>query len=298
MRARFEKVVAGEERLFRAQEYWAQAFDSPYHFHPEIELAAILHGNGRRIVGDHIATFGAGDLVLIGENLPHQYAGGNSRSHRRWAGCALIQFSPEALGVPFLNSLEGARLRALLEKARRGLTFPAPVAHQAIAKMRTIVKIDGTARFIALLELLDLLASSKETHYLASRGHTPSLDTRNASRMARACEFIQRRFHEPIHQTDVAASVALSPPAFSRMFRQATRLTFTKFLSGVRLSEASRLLIETDATIAQICHQCGFANLSNFNRRFLAAKKMTPRQFRQASIPAIGSSDFVGYFLP
>ena len=103
--------------------------------------------------------------------------------------------------------------------------------------------------------------------------------------MSRACDFIQRRFNEPIRQADVAAHVALSPSAFSRMFRSAAGLTFAKFLGAVRLSEACRLLVETDATVAQICHQCGFSNLSNFNRRFLAAKKFTPRAFRRASVP-------------
>jgi len=286
MKARFEKVVAGEGRLFCAYESWTGSFDAPYHFHPEIELTAILGGNGRRIVGDHIETFASGDLVLIGANVPHQYAGPQSRSHTRWAGFVLIQFLPEALGLNFLNSKEGAPLRKLLERARRGMAFPAPVARRAIKKMQALVQTEGPARFIALLDLLHLLAASKEGHGLASHGHAPTLDAGNASRISRACEFIQKRFDRPIHQSDVAAHVALSPSAFSRMFRRATGLTFTKLLSGVRLSEACRLLVETDDTVVQICHRCGFANLSNFNRRFLAAKQVTPREFRRASAPA------------
>ena len=283
MRARFQKVVAGEDRLFCAFESWTRAINAPYHFHPEIELAAILHGNGRRIVGDHIETFTSGDLVLIGANVPHQYAGVGARSHGRSAGTVVLQFSQESVGLSFLNSTEGGLIRLLLEKAQRGLTFPAPVARQAIAKMRRLVRAEGPARFIVLLEILHLLAASKEARGLASLGHAPSLDARNASRISRACEFIQQRFGDPIRQADAAAHVALSPSAFSRMFRRATGLTFTKFLSGVRLSEACRILVETDDTIAQICHRCGFANLSNFNRRFLAAKKVTPRAFRRAS---------------
>jgi len=65
------------------------------------------------------------------------------------------------------------------------------------------------------------------------------------------------------------------------MFQTATGLTFTAFLTGVRLSEAGRQLIETDATVAEISNRCGFTNLSNFNRRFLIAKKMTPRDYRR-----------------
>jgi len=283
MRAKFQKVVAGEDHLFCAYERWSRAFNSAYHFHPEIELTAILGGNGRRIIGDHIETFASGDLVLMGANVPHQYAGSNPRPRARWAGCVVIQFAREALGTPFLNSTEGASVRGLLEKALRGLTFPSPIARAAISKMRALARADGPPRFIALLEILHLLATAKEARALGSRGHAPSLETRNTSRVSRACEFIQQRFEEPICQANAATHVAMSPSAFSRMFRRATGLTFTKFLSGVRLSEACRLLVETDDTIAQICHRCGFANLSNFNRRFLTAKKVTPREFRRAA---------------
>ena len=290
MRAKFQKVVAEEDRLFAAFENWTRTFSAQYHFHPELELTAILGGNGRRIIGDHIETFAAGDLVLIGANVPHQYAGADARqSHSRWAGCVVIQFSPEALGFPLLNSAEGASLRVLLEKAARGLKFSDAVSRLVITKMRALVRTDGPARFITLLEILHLLAGAKETHRLASPSHVPSLDLRNSSRIARACEFIQKQFHEPISQADAASHVALSPSAFSRMFRRGTGLTFTKFLGGVRLSEACRLLMETDDTIVHICHCCGFANLSNFNRRFLAAKKVTPREFRRASALATGT---------
>lgn len=276
-------MAAGEDRLFGANEYWSRDFGVRYHFHPEVELTAILGGVGRRIVGDDIGAFGCGDLVLIGADVPHQYAGTGMRGRARGAGCLVVQFLPEALGTSFLHSSEGAPLRALLEKARRGLTFPAAVARAAIPKMRALARCAGPARFIALLEVLHLLAGAKGARALASPGHAPLLDARNASRVSRACAFIQRRFAEPVSQADAAACVALSPSAFSRMFRRATGLTFTRFLGGVRLSEACRLLVETDDTVAQICHRCGFENLSNFNRRFLAAKKVTPREFRRAA---------------
>ena len=283
MRVRFEKVVAGEERLICVREYWHRATFARYHFHPEIELTAILTGSGRRIVGDHIGPFAEGDLVMFGENLPHQNAGDPGPPHS--AGCLVIQFLPEALGLNLLNSTEGAQLRALLEKAKRGLAFPAETTGPAIAKMRALLQTDGTARFILLLEILHLLASLKEAHPLASysRGQSASQET---SRISRACEFIQRQFDQPIRQTDAAAHVALSPSAFSQMFRRATGQNFTSFLSEVRLSEACRLLVETDDTIVQICHRCGFSNLSNFNRRFLASKGVTPREFRRASAQA------------
>jgi AraC-like DNA-binding protein len=40
------------------------------------------------------------------------------------------------------------------------------------------------------------------------------------------------------------------------------------------------LLLETDLRVSDVASECGFTNLSNFNRRFLAWKQMTPIAFR------------------
>jgi len=281
MKPHFEKVVPGDGRAFSAFEDWSDGFNSSYHFHPELELTAILAGNGHRIIGDHIETFNTGDLVLIGENLPHHYVSPHASSRSpKWAGCVVLQFLSGVLGGSLLDAPELGAVATLLRKARRGLAFRGPRVQSVAAEMRKVAATHGPARIIGLLQILHKLAEIPSPRPLASSGYLPSLDTRYASRVTRACELIQRRFDEPVTQAEVAAHVAMSPPAFSRLFQSSTRLTFTAFLTGIRLSEACRRLLETDETISEICYRCGFANLSNFNRRFLSAKGMTPREFR------------------
>jgi AraC-like DNA-binding protein len=283
MKAKFERVIAGEGRLFAAFESWGSRFHAPHHFHPELELTGILGGDGRRIIGDSIEAFAAGDLVLIGANVPHQYSStGSSLDAGARAGSVVIQFLPEVFGTAFLESRDGAPVRRLMGRAGRGLAFTGSVVREVAGRMRALVAGSGPRRFVLLIEILELLARSRRARELASRGFSPVRDCGEASRVSRACDFIQKRFGQDIAQTDAAAQVALSPSAFSRMFRSATGLTFTAFLTGVRVSEACRRLLETDETVAEIAFLCGFNNLSNFNRRFLAAKGLTPREYRRA----------------
>ena len=53
------------------------------------------------------------------------------------------------------------------------------------------------------------------------------------------------------------------------------------YLNELRTGLACRELIESDRSVSDIAFDSGFNNLSNFNRRFLALKRMSPRAFRR-----------------
>jgi AraC-like DNA-binding protein len=79
----------------------------------------------------------------------------------------------------------------------------------------------------------------------------------------------------------VAKVFGMSAGAFSRFFHAATGRTFIKAIGDLRISHACQRLRDTDKTVAEICFDCGFENLSNFNRQFRARKGMAPNEFRQ-----------------
>ena len=58
--------------------------------------------------------------------------------------------------------------------------------------------------------------------------------------------------------------------------------TFTGYLNKLRLTEASRLLVEnTNASIAEIAYSVGYKNSSYFNRLFKEEYHCTPKAFRE-----------------
>ncbi|HEX4139345.1 MAG TPA: AraC family transcriptional regulator [Candidatus Methylacidiphilales bacterium] len=279
MRAILEKVSYGRGHSFVLFDYGRnRAFDCPFHYHPEIELTLIVESAGHRYVGDHIGRFTPGDLVLMGPNLPHSYV---SDERTRFARSVVLQFLPACLGAGFFQLGEMRSIHALLERSRVGLAFHGATRERAARALMQLVAIEGTARLVGFLELLQQLAGSREYRRLASPTYAPSLALYQGERINRVCELISRKFRENVTQAEASRVAKMSGPSFSRFFRRATNRTFRAFLNEVRVGHASRLLLESDQSVAEICYDSGFGNLSNFNRQFLKLRKISPRDYRR-----------------
>ena len=73
----------------------------------------------------------------------------------------------------------------------------------------------------------------------------------------------------------------MAPSAFSRFFKAHTGTTLSDYIIDMRLSKSSRLLLDTNKSVNEICTECGFNNLSNFNRIFKKKKNCSPSEFRE-----------------
>jgi transcriptional regulator GlxA family with amidase domain len=103
----------------------------------------------------------------------------------------------------------------------------------------------------------------------------------NQQRLEIIHRYIRENLAGDIKQADIARTLALSPPAFSRFFQNATGKTFVTFVNTLRINEACRRLINTVLPVTEIAMACGYNNISNFNRRFVVTKKMSPTVYRR-----------------
>jgi AraC-like DNA-binding protein len=283
VKAILEKVSHDQDQSFASLEFYRTRFFCPFHYHPEIELTLIVSSTGQRYVGDHIGRFGPGDLVLMGPNLPHMYT--NDAKFRGPAHSVVLQFLPDCLGADFFQRNEMKSIQRLLEKSRVGLSFHGRTRDKVAPLLEEFCPLQGSARIVALLNILEILARSNECRMLANPAYSPSLAIYQGERINRVCELISKKFKEGITQSEAAKVARMSSPSFSRFFRRATNKTFRSFLNEVRIGYASQLLVETDHTIAEACYESGFGNLSNFNRQFLKLRKISPRAFRKKRSP-------------
>ena len=111
--------------------------------------------------------------------------------------------------------------------------------------------------------------------------------------MDRVFQFLNSKVEEPLRLSEAARIVNLSEGAFSRFFRLHTGKTFPEFVNELRIGRACTLLLEDNLNITEVAFECGFTNLSNFNRQFLRLKGFSPREFRLQLQQRLHQSRFV-----
>lgn len=252
------------------------------HYHPEMQLIYIVEGTGDLFAGDSFVSYGPGDLFLIGPNQSHVFKSDPvyfEEPDEKQCRSISVFFHDQSLGNGFFNLDETAEIRNLIERSGRGIHFDSSVSNIIGSKIFALLDLEGFERFIEILSILDILSATDEFAYLATMNSSVPLNDQKNQKVNKVFNYILNHFHEDIKLEDVANIANYSQAAFCHFFKEHTQKTFVQFLIEVRISNACKMLRNTDFNISQICYECGFNNVSNFNRQFKKLIGMSPSNY-------------------
>lgn len=260
-------------------------FTVPWHFHPEIEILFVVKSSGTSYIGDCIESFNAGDITIIGENVPHwwksdsKYLDGTLNEGIK---ALIIQFDKDIFGANFINTPEMSPIKDLLEKSMRGIKFIGKSREILGKQMMKIFRVKGVHRITELILLLDLMADSNEYKFHSSLGYSKILNSYDFYRFNKIHEFLVTNFTRPISLDDISRIINMSPTALCRYFKKHTGKTLFAFLNEIRIGHACKLMIEENVSISNASYESGYNNLSHFNYQFKRMKKVTPSEYVSA----------------
>jgi len=257
-------------------------FDFPLHYHEELELNFIHSAKGaKRVVGDHIEDIDDLELVLVGSNLQHAWFTHNCRSKEIRE--ITIQFHKDLFDEKLMRRNQLSFIRTMLEKSLRGILFSKETTAQLAPRIIELNQKHGFDSVLELMSILHDLSTSRNMRILSDSSFTNNEQfTYNSRRVEKTIEYMNQNFDKQITLNEVARLANMSDAAFSRFFKQRTGNTFIDSLTEIRLGHASRMLIDTTQSIAEVAYNCGFNNISNFNRIFKKKKNCTPKDFRES----------------
>ncbi|WP_209403946.1 AraC family transcriptional regulator [Pseudozobellia sp. WGM2] len=278
-----EKTLTSKE-TFIFKDLTGPHFNPIWHFHPEFQISYIAKGEGTRFVGDHVHNFKEGDLVLTGPNLPHLWRSEDSyfepKSNLTTRGL-VIYFDHDLISRNLLEREEFFIINKLIEHSHRGIEFYGDVPSKVCELLIQIADERGFKRIIKLLEILDLLANSKEFSLLTSPSYINSFKGGDSEKMSLVYDYVMSNFKNKIALDEVAEMLNMTTSSFCRYFKPRANKTFTRFVNEIRIGHARKLLLEDNFNISQISYECGFNALSNFNRQFKSITELSPHEYRQ-----------------
>ena len=281
MKPDLEVVHIGRAESFKAWEHGYPFRTVRWHFHPELEVHHVVSTCGRYFVGDFIGSFGPGNLVLTGPNLPHNWVSDTAPGEVVPLRSRVVQFSEGFLADAMALMPELAAFRETMERSRRGLLFGAETSARVGPMLAALVQARGINRIELFWGVIGELARARDLEELTSASYPPDPSGFMSAGINQALAYINDNLTEPFSETDLAGIAGLSASAFSRSFRRHTGLGLVQFISRLRINFACQLMMnDEDLLITDACYASGFNNLSNFNRHFLRQKGMTPSRFR------------------
>ncbi len=277
-----EITPLSEKDCFYIADRRKSEFTYPLHSHSEFEINYIENAEGvRRIVGDSVEVIGKFDLTLIaGEELEHVWEQHDCTSKNIRE--ITIQFSKELFFGNLIHKNQFSSIRQMLNNGQKGISFPMETIMKIYPLLDTLAaEKSGFHAVMKLLTILYELSMCDNCRTLASTSFAHIDDNTDSRRVRKIYEHINNHYQEEIRLEELAKIIGMTPVALSRFFKLRTGKTVSDHIIDVRLGNATRLLVDTTNSIAEICYDCGFNNLSNFNRIFKKRKECSPKEFRE-----------------
>ena len=258
-------------------------FDYPIHCHDIMELNFVENAAGaRRVVGDSSEVIGDCDLVLItSSDLEHVWEQHECKSDDIHEVTVQFYIHFEDEHTPFRTNPYKSIYRMMM-RAKRGLAFRMSAIMTIYPRLVKLASIDD--KFLMAHELIYILhelSKFDDAYELASSTFAKVEVSSESRRVLKVKDFINTHINDELRLEQLANLVGMTPTAFSRFFKLRTGKTLSEYIVDIRLGQAARLLVDTADSVSEICWNCGFNTLSNFNRLFRKRKGCSPTEFRE-----------------
>ncbi|MGJ8743988.1 AraC family transcriptional regulator [Polaribacter sp.] len=259
--------------------------DAAWHYHKEFELLYISQSNGIRFVGDSVAPFFPGDLVLVGSYLPHLWR--NDPSYYENESTQKVQtivtkFTGDFLGNDLFQIPDFYGVKKLIEDCKLGLSFGKEVSKHFHKDIMELPKLSSTEQHIRILSILHRLSLvDKKSRVVLSSSDMRQSTTESSERIDTVLKFISDNYASSISLDDISNVACMTTNSFCRFFKKMTNKSFTQFLNEIRIRNASRILVQESLPVSEVCYIVGFNSITNFNKQFKQIMGATPKKFRE-----------------
>jgi AraC-like DNA-binding protein len=268
----------------RDQNYLVSPFftQPSFHAHPELELVCILEGFGKRIIGNRVQSFTAGDMVFVGSNVPHVWLSDpafyeeGSRLHSK---VIVAYFNPQVFHQLFASIKELNPINSMIKDAARGIRITGDTQKIIAKKLIEISSKTGFEKVEGMLRILHTITISEDREFILPDNNGDNWIV-NSDKVIEVVRFIHENFDKRVTLKEAAEIACMTEQSFCRFFKSRTKKSFSQYVEDLRVAHAKKMLIEMDTPISDIAYSCGYKSSSHFCKVFKDHTGQTPNQFR------------------
>jgi AraC-like DNA-binding protein len=283
MKKQYHELTSIADASFVVKEHYLPYFNVPLHFHHAYELIYIVTSYGKFYAENRIMNFSEGDCYMFGPGFAHCFYNEQSFIQSEQNAHSIVaQFTEDFLGGAFFGVPELRKIKKILLLSAAGIQIKEP--NQKIIDLFTEMPTSkGMHRLLVLMHLLHEIANHppEKIMPIVDVYQKNSLNLRDSEKMEAVVKYVMNNFRDDLSVKTAASLACLNEAAFCRYFKRRTKKTFSQFVNDVRITHATRLLQDNDWSITQICYECGYNNISYFNRQFKNIIGQTPLEYKR-----------------
>lgn len=249
----------------------------PLHKQDTWELTYIVHGKGKRVMGDSETEFTDGDLMFIPPHIPHCW--NFDDDYTDGEGC--VQNITLTFRTELLDRWASA-FPEFTERLEHVKTISSAVSFEVgvksvISDLMLKMQIEDTTEMLPyVMRLILIIEKSKSDTFVV--GHAPETD-RASERLNRIRVFTINNYARTITIDMVAEHVGMNRSSFCTFFKKTTGQTYITYLNKLRVDRACQLLRQNDFSVTEVCYMVGFNDVPYFNRCFKNNRGMSPKEY-------------------
>lgn len=256
-----------------------------FHWHSYFEITYVQEGQGNYFVNGQEYMMEPGDIIIFNNVEAHGWKlmGEDMR-------LLVMIFSPEFVAEK-LSVFDYEYLKPFVERGsnfKNRIGREESVSHEIRKGIREIYaewqqQKEGYPLMIKA-NILRILTMLIRTYQDESKSGEMLKEKKTAmKRLEQAVSYIDTHYSEKITLDEVAAAAYMSSNYFSSYFRKVTGISFSEYVTRIRISRARELLRDTDKSVTEIAMECGFHNISNFYRLYKKHVGKPPRDEKTKS---------------
>jgi AraC-like DNA-binding protein len=281
MKVAYHRLQTPAHSSFVIKRYDQPKFTAPFHFHHAYEFIWIMKSYGKLYAGNKMMNFTEGDMYFFGPGLAHFFYNepGNPEES---AHALVVQFAEDFMGKDFFEKPEFRKIKKMMQDAHAGIRL-SNAGEDMQAIFRRFTDAQDINDLINLLQLLAAWAAlpKHQLQHLLTDTHKNLYQDNDTSKIELVFKYVFDNFKGDVNSREAASLACLNDAAFCRYFKRRTKKTFSQFVNEVRVTHATSLLLEDNFNINEVCFECGYNNVSYFNRQFKDIMKKTPLEYRK-----------------